>query len=338
MSCSPRCAPTQTRSRYPPDTVPTQPPTASDGPLAQDEELLTDHAFKEEDPEELSLEALESRRDALLQSRAQRRPPRALRLAASLARHPWARGVAATVLVGSMALGAWALRPEPSPPALPTPPAAALAAQPPPPVAASPASPHLAPPGASPPKEGSTVKTPQSPNSSTPTATTSPSRSVVRSASKGALCAAGLAVAGCASVPVRPTQQECPPGANKFMDAQRWGWSKTQLLLKPNTRMNQFVTLKPGPIISVGESDVLGGPPPGSLFRGHVYFAEDGRVVIRYTEVELKGGERVPVCFAVVDRDDVTIDLPEDSIKDRTEDSVTVLSDQVANRVRVLPD
>ena len=135
-------------------------------------------------------------------------------------------------------------------------------------------------------------------------------------------------------MPVRPTQQECP--REVFKAQEQRDWVKTVLFLKPNPPKNLIVTLKPGPLISVVQSDFLGGPPPGSLFRGHVYFAEDGRVVIRYTEVELASGERVPVCFAVVHSDDRTINPT--NIVDRTENSVTLSADQVANSVRVLPD
>jgi len=318
----------------PPDAVPTQPPSPSDGPPARDEEILTGHAFKEEeDPDELRLEQLERLRDTLLKSRKQRRLPWAFRQAAHLARQPWARAVAALAVVGSLALGAWVLGHKPTPRPVPTP-APSLEPRAPPPGAALPDSPHLAPPAASPPKEGLTVKTPQSPGPATPLS--SPPRKPLKSGTtKTALCAVGVAAAGCASVPVRPTQQECPSGARQAMEQRQW--DKFILYLKPEITKNAWVTLRPGPIISAGRvAPPVSDAPKGSLLHGHVYFAEDGRVVVRYTEVELENGERVPVCFAIVHGNDETITL--DEIASRTEESVTTPNEQVANRVRVLPD
>jgi len=318
----------------PPDAVPTYPPAPSDGPPARDEEILNRHAFRdEEDPDEQRLEQLERLRDRLLKSPRQRRPPRALRQAAHLARQPWARAVAATALVGSLALAARVL--EHKPPSRPvSTPALSPAHQAPPPVAALPGSPHLAPQAASPPKEGFTVKLPQSP---TPAASApSPQSKPLKSGPpRKALCVAGLAAA-CASAPVRPTQQECPHAAVKAMDQREW--EKFFVFLKPEITKQAWVTLRPGPIISAGHADRLGvsDAPKGSLLHGHVYFAEDGRVVVRYTEVELENRERVPICFALVDRDDETISVMD--IGRKTEESVTVSNRQVAKRVRVLPD
>jgi serine/threonine-protein kinase len=305
----------------PPDAVPTQPPSLSDGPPGRDEEILKDHAFKEEeDPDELRLEQLADLRDTLLRQPRQRRPPLALRRAAFLARQPQWRAVAATVLLAGLALGLWPLRHKPGTHFV-LPPAAPPAPQAPPPVAALPASPDLAPLDASPPKEGNTVKTPQSP------------RPLKSSPSKTALCAAGMAVAGCASVPVRATQQECPRAAIKAMEQREWDWFI--LFLKPeNTKPGTLVTLRPGPLISLGRSGFQDAPK-GSLLHGHVYFAEDGRVVVRYTEVELENGERVPVCFAIVDPEQV---VTLDDIVSRTEESVMTRTDQAARAMRVLPD
>jgi len=319
----------------PPDAVPTQPPSPSDGPPARDEEIQTHHAFKdEEDPDELRLEQLERRRDTLLKSRKQRRPPRALRQVVYLARQPWARAVAATALAGSLALGVWALGHKPGTQPVSTP-APTLAPQAPPPVAALLDSPHLAPPAASTPKEGNTVQTSQSPGPSAPPPSV-PRKPLKSGATKTALCALGLAAASCASVPVRPTQQECPPGALKAMEQRQW--DKFIVWLKPEvTKGGAVVTLRPGPIISAGRFlPPVSDAPKGSLLRGHVYFAQDGRVVVHYTEVELENGERVPVCFALVDSDNETITTQDNS--DKTEDSVYTRADQTANRMRVLPD
>jgi serine/threonine-protein kinase len=132
-----------------PDAVLTLPPTTGDGPPARDPEVLNAHAFREEeDPDEERVEQVRALRDTLLRTRAQRRPPRALRQAASLVRQPRARRVAAAVLVAGMVLTAWELGRRST--ATPD-------------MAASAFSPHLAPLDASPPKEGLPVKTPQSP-------------------------------------------------------------------------------------------------------------------------------------------------------------------------------
>ncbi len=280
-----------------PDAALTQPPTTSDGPLAQDPVVLDAHAFREEeDPEEERLEHTRALRDTLLRSPGQRRAPRVLRRAALLARQPWARGVAAAMVLGGMVLGAWGLgRGSSTTPG----PAAEVAPQASPLVAASGASPHLAPSDASPPKEGSPVKTPLSAEPSSPSSSAAPPRPA-QDLTKAALCAVGLAVAGCASVPVRPTRQQCPPDAWAAMEQRNW--DSVGLYLDANSDdVPQAILLRPGPIISAvqGHHSLTAEGLEGGLLHGHVYHAEDGRVVVRYTEVELPGGERVPVCFAI---------------------------------------
>jgi len=289
----------------PPERTPTRPPSASDGPVAQDEQVLNAHAVKdEEDPEEARLERVRSHRDMLLQTWRQRRTPLRRLLAVGLDRRLWALGGTIATLLGTLAVGALAM-------------AALLASS------------HLAPLDASSPKEGSAVKTPQSPSDSTSTPLASPPKAHPVTA---ALCAAGLMTLGCASVPVRPTQQQCPPEAIRAM-AQR-EWVKFGVNLNPNSKKGgDRVTVRPGPIISGGDGFMS---PEDSLLHGHVYFAEDGRVVVRYTELELKTGERIPICAAIVISDNRTFDL--DEILERTEDSVTAVNSQVANVVRVLPD
>jgi serine/threonine-protein kinase len=322
----------------PPDRVPTQPPSESDGPLAQDERVLNAHAARDEvDPEEERLEQLENQRDMLLRTWRQRRPLLLWRQAAQVAGQPWARGVAAAALLGGLAVGAWALWPRPAvapaaPPVLTA--AAPQSPQVPPPVAASPASPHLAPLDASPPKEGSPVKTPPSPVSPPSTPAADRHKATKSSAAKTAVCVGILTSTGCASVPVRPTQQQCPPAAMQAM--QQREWKKFGVDLNPNsTRANEAVTLRPGPIISTARD--LDAPESGGwLLHGHVYFAEDGRIVVRYTEVELEGGARVPICFAIVPGDGKRFDVEE--VFNRTEESVQAPNSQVAIRVRVLPD
>jgi hypothetical protein len=105
--------------------------------------------------------------------------------------------------------------------------------------------------------------------------------------------------------------------------------------LNPNSAKSwDIATLRPGPIISktTGRFD----EPKDALLYGHVYFAEDGRTVVRYTEIQLEGGARVPICFTVVTRATGAIDLS--NVHSRTEESVRASTIQVANRFRVLPD
>jgi len=267
---------------------------------------------------------VELQRDTLLKTRRQRRPPLPWRQAARVARQPWARAVAAAVLLGGLALGAWALGDRH--------PASLSGPQAPPPMAALPASSPLAPLDASPPKEGSPVKTPQSPHASTLPPPAESSGATQSSTTRAALCALGLAAAGCANVPVRPTQQECPPEANAVMDQRNW--DKIDVLLNPNSTSGaDEVTLRPGPIISRSRGRM--GVDVGLIY-GDVFFAEDGRTVVRYTAIQLEGGARLPICFAIVPRGGGSFDVG--TVLGRTEGSVTVFSSQVANRVRVLPD
>jgi hypothetical protein len=143
----------------------------------------------------------------------------------------------------------------------------------------------------------------------------------------------GLITTSCASVPLRPTQQQCPPAA--VAAVKQRGWDKLFLDLDPNK--DDYAHLRPGPIISeVRPLQVdFDHPPAGALLHGHVFFAEDGRVVVRYIEIELESGERVPICHAVV-RARKVVDL--DRASNRTEDSVDAVNNQVADFFRVLPD
>jgi serine/threonine-protein kinase len=321
----------------PPELIPTRPPSESDGPPARDEEVQTTHAFKDEqDPEEARLEQVESLRDMLLRDRKQRRPPRLLRRVARVARQSWGRPVAAAALLAAGVWGAWALGlrltvAARAPPALtvastPAPPA-------PPPVAASAASPHLAPLNASSPKEGSPVKTPPSPVAPPSTPVAGRPKTPKSSATRTAVCVSVITV-GCSSVPLRPTQQQCPPEA--VAAVKQRGWMKIFLDLDPN-KGGRAAHLRPGPIISKAFKsfpDQL-HPPTGSLLHGHVFFAEDGRVVVRYLEVELESGERVPICHAVVSAEN-SADVFERH--NETENSVDASNGQVALFFRVLPD
>ncbi len=299
----------------------TLPPTTGDGPLARDPEVLGAHVFREEeDPDEERLDRVRALRDTLLRTRTQRRPPRVLRQAASLARQPHARRIAATaVLLAGLLLTAWEL---------------GRRSNTPPDMAASAASPQLAPLDASPPKEGYAVKTPPPPTLPSPPAVLP---KAADSRTLAALCAAGLATA-CASVPLRPTQQPCPPEAMAAM-LQR-DWDTVTLFLDPNTvpetdAVNKDVPLRPGPIISGVEVDApFTDKGLAGLLYGHVFFAEDGRIVVRYTEVELPGGERVPVCFAV--RQHTGGDAFD--VQPRSTDGRAGHNTQIAERVRVLPD
>jgi hypothetical protein len=164
----------------------------------------------------------------------------------------------------------------------------------------------------------------------------SPPRSPLQSgAALSLLCAASLNATDCASVPVRPTQQECPRAAIKAMDQREW--DKFTLWIKPELRKNgELVTVRPGPIISMIKPTPISDLTGKEILHGHVYFAGDGRVVVRYTEVVLESGERVPICFAIVPFGGGSIDI--EHKLDKTEESVTTRADQFAERVPVLPD
>jgi len=316
----------------PPERTPTRPPSTSDGPPAQDEQVRNAHVMRdEEDPEARRLENLELQRDSLLRSPRQRRPWWVWNWAVRMTQTPLVLVGAVTVLGAGLALGAWAQGRPPVPRA----PLSVLA---PPPQAPAPMAPlgsstPLPPSDASPATESSPVKKPQ--NSVVPASSPAahPPRAARSSAAKTVACL-GLITASCTSVPLRPTQQQCPPAAVAAVNQR--GWDKIFLDLDPNKK---WARLRPGPIISISAIDPEEGyphPPKGALLHGHVFFAEDGRVVVRYLEVELENGERVPICHAVVANDNRTVDVPD--VRSRTENLVEADSNQVANFFRVLPD
>ncbi|HEX8701986.1 MAG TPA: hypothetical protein VF815_24365, partial [Myxococcaceae bacterium] len=314
----------------PPELTPTRPPSASDGPPAQDEQVRNTHVMKdEEDPEESRLERLELRRDSLLQSWRQRRPSRAWIWAVRVARMPSARWGALAVLLTALLLGTWALSRylaarEPTPVLEPTP-------QAPVPVAPSGSSTPLVPSDAGPLNESQPVNDTQSPVVPSSPAPERPSAAKQRGAAAAVACLSVI-TANCASVPLRPTRQACPPAA--VAAVKQRNWNKIYVNLDPDKR---WARLRPGPIISsVYPSALTNHPPKGALLHGHVFFAEDGRVVVRYLEVELESGERVPICHAVVSDDDRTVDVFD--IVSRTENSVEASTDQVSFFFRVLPD
>jgi serine/threonine protein kinase len=318
----------------PPELTPTQPPSASDGFLARDEAVRDTHALKEEqDPEEARLEQVENRRDMLLQTRRQRRPSLLWRQLVRGAGSPWGLGVATALLLGALAglwLGSWHT-PPPGPPSpvavLPAPPSVA-------PVATSAASPHLAPVGATSPKEGDPVKNPQSPDSSSPGANTPKLTAKKRRATQAALCAAGLLTVGCPGVPLRPTQKRCPPVVAANIKERKL--EKLFYSLDPNSMGPHRVTVKPGPIIARVDKDE--GKASYALLYGHVFFAEDGRVVVHYTELEFESGERVPLCHASVPSSGKSFDLDDVEYTKDEDNVVTARNSQIAKFVEVLPN
>ncbi|HLL04721.1 MAG TPA: serine/threonine-protein kinase [Myxococcaceae bacterium] len=316
----------------PPELTPTRPPSTSDGPPAQDEQVRNAHVMRdEEDPEEKRLERLERQRDSLLRSPRQRRPWWVWNWAVRVTRTPLVLLGVVVALGTALAVGAWAQRRPP----VPRVPLSVLmpAPQVPAPVAPSGSSTLLTPSDASPSTESSLVKSPK--NSVVPASPPAPSplRAARRGAAKAVVCLS-LITASCTSVPLRPTQQQCPPAA--VAAVKQRGWHKIDLDLDPNKR---WARLRPGPIISISAIEPekqFPHPPKGALLHGHVFFAEDGRVVVRYLEVELESGERVPICHAVVAGDNRTVDVPD--VRSRTENMVEADSNQIANFFRVLPD
>jgi len=304
------------------DMALTLPPTAGDGPAAQDPRVLDAHVFKhEEDPDEERLEQVRALRDTLLRTRAQRRPPRALRQAAALARGPRARQAAAAVLLAGLLLAAWELGRRSN--AAPD-------------MAASGASSHLASPDAGSPQEGPSVKTPPAPTP--PSSATVPPRTS-DNRTLAALCAAGF-TAACASVPIRPTQKPCPPEAMAAM--QQRNWDSASVFIDPNTtpytpHVDDMIPVRPGPVIhGIWVDKQFTDPGLEGLFHGYLFYAEDGRVVLRYTEVELPSGERVPVCFTVRNQEG-QYDVNGRGLVGTVEEG-TVYNLQIARKVRVFPD
>lgn len=121
---------------------------------------------------------------------------------------------------------------------------------------------------------------------------------------------------------------------------QQRNWESVALLLDPNARpetpdVDKDAPLRPGPIISaIVEDDPYTDKGLAGLLHGQVFLAEDGRIIVRYTEVELPGGERVPVCFTVR-RQDSVFDVQNGEVRDGIGWGPNL---QYAKRVRVFPD
>jgi serine/threonine protein kinase len=297
-----------------PGLTPSRYLTPLDEALAEkDMELTWAYLCKHDDPpEDGRIARAVSLRDALLA--AQPRPwPQALR---------W--GGAALVLLLAAA-GVWAawgpvkatLRPPAGmsspgslPPAASAPqsptqtlPPAPVASPAPEAVADAPPQPSVAVIPATSQKEDSAVKTPQSPPPSQPVSA-SDSKRAPKPSRLGPACAAGLLVAGCPSIPVRPPPKACPPAALNSMKALKISPEVTYVHVQidadgPPPEDFPNVTYREGPIVSrvISASGPAGKNLMGAVLFGKVIPGGGDRFFIRYEEAQLAGStERVPVC------------------------------------------
>jgi eukaryotic-like serine/threonine-protein kinase len=148
-------------------------------------------------------------------------------------------------------------------------------------------------------KEDSPVKKGQSSNSAQPTAVaraTSPAR-----AARTALCALGAAVnTACPAVPTHSQPAECSSASVSSMD--RLGietGTSWEILVEPNEdSYDNPITLSVGPIASLtlGEN---GEFPKGTRLWGRVLPTPGEEVIIHYTELQVPGKERHPICAVV---------------------------------------
>lgn len=183
-----------------------------------------------------------------------------------------------------------------------------------------PPAPHATPPGtateatsmlnASPQQEGPNVKTPapvKSPSAPPPPATPkkAPGTSSLKEACRVLMVGSSAwLAAGCAGVPVRPPPAECPQEARDAM--REFGWKRgldNAPLVEvdanhPDGSGRVFVPV--GSTIVSRVHDVEGKAPKGTLLYGRVWVDEKrGAVWGRWTEAELPGGRRVPVCLEI---------------------------------------
>jgi serine/threonine-protein kinase len=176
---------------------------------------------------------------------------------------------------------------------------------------------------ASPEKEGPNVNTPPL-QKSPPTSPTSPtSKRAARTPSLMELCktlavgSAAWLAAGCSGAQVRPDRAICPADAvaamNRLgMDMYK-GRSTRGIVVRVDVAApvdsERRCTFKAGPVVGRVVVSSETSFPEGTLLYGHLWIDEkEARRDAVYTEAELPGGERLPVCLMA---DRIPLDAPE---------------------------
>jgi serine/threonine-protein kinase len=115
------------------------------------------------------------------------------------------------------------------------------------------------------------------------------------------LYSAAWVAAGCAGVQVRPPPAECPKEARRAMRELGWyvGMGGGPLVVWDRTHDDygtSEVVVPVGPIVS-RMIKATGKAPEGTLLYGRLWVDEKKQAVWgRWTEAELPGGRKVPVC------------------------------------------
>jgi serine/threonine protein kinase len=291
----------------PPEAALTQAPTPGDGPPAEDPETRIKHMIRLEQGEEVARRELAARRrDELLS--AQRRVGR------PVARRAVAATTGGVLVIAGAVAWAWLSA---SPASTDLNPAASLAP------AGPPGTPHIALPSstvslapaaedafflppllaftvASPMKEDSTVK--KTPQTTQTGVSATPAGGLAKTLRK-TLCAAGAAAtaAGCPGVPVRPDPKECPQVSIDNM--RRLGipqGNEVAAWIDGELGGHEPGSYRVGPMVGeVRRSDRPSVLPVGALLFGRVLLSGGDRFFVRYTELQVPGSPRVPICAIV---------------------------------------
>ncbi len=129
-------------------------------------------------------------------------------------------------------------------------------------------------------------------------------RSVIRSSLlAGTVCVGSACVTG---APLRPPPPaECPPGASVAHVRVGIDSSTHGVLFAPyDVKVHP---VKEGPITAMNNG-AWARLPGDTLFFGHIYFGQE-RLFVRFTQAQLPGGERIPVCLQVINNQKLGVPL-----------------------------